>query len=154
MKPSNWYLTGFLIPSDTPFEERADEDEDDVLDEIPKRAGLAEESTEERRAAKKGFFPSSIGLSFLVLESASQLDLTVRWGDYRPGEVKGADGKPIVVWRRHAEERTVSVALSGPPRSQAFRDRAVSGCMLLPDLSMSNAFRTSPVARDPSRYSW
>ena len=28
--------------------------------------GLAEESNEERKAAKKGFFPSSMGLSFLV----------------------------------------------------------------------------------------
>ena len=82
VKPSNWYLTGFLIPSDTPIAERADDDEDDVLDEVPDRAGLAEESTEERKAAKRGFFPSSIGLSFLVPESATQLDLTVRWGDY------------------------------------------------------------------------
>jgi len=115
VRPSNWYLTGFLIPSDTPVTDRADDDEDDVLDEIPDRAGLAEESTEERKAAKRGFFPSSMGLSFLVPESARQLELIVRWGDYNLDAVKGADGKAIDVWQRRAEERRVSVTLSGPP---------------------------------------
>ena len=36
-------------------------------------AGLAEESSEERRAARKGFFPSSMGLSFLVAKDARAL---------------------------------------------------------------------------------
>ena len=66
VRPSNWYLTGFLIPSGTPPEQSADVDEDEELGEVPESAGLAEESAEEGRAAKKGFFPSSIGLSFLV----------------------------------------------------------------------------------------
>src|ERR1019366_7855486 len=61
VRPSNWYLTGFLIPAETPPERSADVDEDDDVDEIPESAGLAEESNEERKAAKKGFFPSSIG---------------------------------------------------------------------------------------------
>jgi len=29
LRPSNWYLTGFLIPSGTPAEDRADVDEDE-----------------------------------------------------------------------------------------------------------------------------
>src|SRR5687767_43090 len=58
VRPSNWYLTGFLIPSATVPEKSADEDEDDDMGgEIPESAGLAEESNEERKAAKKGFFP-------------------------------------------------------------------------------------------------
>ncbi len=57
-RPSNWYLTGFLIPSDTPFEDRSDLDEDESLDEVPEKAGLAEELAEELRTAKKGFFPA------------------------------------------------------------------------------------------------
>ena len=65
-RPSNEYLTGFLIPSGTPPEKRADADEDEDPGEIPESAGLPEESNEERKAAKKGFFPSSMGLSFLV----------------------------------------------------------------------------------------
>ena len=57
--PSNWYLTGFLIPTDTPPELRAgdDEEDDDDFDEVPDRAGLPEESPEDRKAAKKAFFP-------------------------------------------------------------------------------------------------
>ena len=31
VRPSNWYLAGFLIPSGTPPEKRADADEDDDL---------------------------------------------------------------------------------------------------------------------------
>jgi hypothetical protein len=45
VRPSNWYLTGFLIPSGTPPERSADADEDDDLGEIPESAGLAEESS-------------------------------------------------------------------------------------------------------------
>ena len=56
VRPSNWYLTGFLIPAGAPPEQSSDTEEDDDLDEMPESAGLAEESTEERKAAKKGFF--------------------------------------------------------------------------------------------------
>ena len=114
-RPSSWYLTGFLIPSETPFEDRSDLDEDESLDEVPEIAGLSEESAEERRAAKKGFFPSSMGLSFLVSEQTESLTVTVRWGDYEAGEVEDADGKPVAVWQRTAEKRTVDVTLSDPP---------------------------------------
>ena len=65
-RPSNWYLTGFLIPSDTPPEKAADEDSEDEFEDVGERSGLIEESTEERKAAKKSYFPSSMGLSFLV----------------------------------------------------------------------------------------
>src|SRR3990167_7682807 len=113
VRPSNWYLTGFLIPSGTPPEKSADADEDDDLGEIPESAGLAEESNEERKAAKKGFFPSSMGLSFLVPKEARALTVTVRWGDYGKAEIEGADGKPMSVWQRRPREATVPVALTG-----------------------------------------
>ncbi len=118
VRPSNWYLTGFLIPSGTPPERSADADEDDDMGgEIPESAGLGEESNEERKAAKKGFFPSSMGLSFLVPKDARPLNVTVRWGDYTQEEAKGADGKPIKVWQRAPREATVPVPLarSGDP---------------------------------------
>ena len=79
IRPSNWYLTGFVIPTGTPPEESSDPDEDDDLGEIPEVAGLAEENVEERKAAKKGFFPSSMGLSFLVAEATEGLTVAVRW---------------------------------------------------------------------------
>ena len=85
-RPSNWYLAGFLIPSGTPAESSADLDEDEDFDEIPEDAGLPEESSEERRTAKKAYFPSSVGLSFLTSAQTSALDVTVRWGDDGIGE--------------------------------------------------------------------
>ena len=113
VRPSNWYLTGFLIPSGTKPESSADADEQDDIDETPESSGLAEESSEERKAAKKGFFPSSMGLSFLVAADADALAVIVRWGDYEPARVEGADGKSDSAWVRESNERTVPVALSG-----------------------------------------
>ena len=112
VRPSNWYLTGFLVPSGTPFDQRSDADEDDPLDETPALAGLTEESSEERTAAKKGFFPSSVGLSFLVPDSAEELTVAVRWGDYHKTEYEGPDGNKVSVWQREPLERTVAVSLS------------------------------------------
>ncbi|MCH7475704.1 MAG: helicase, partial [Gemmatimonadetes bacterium] len=97
----------------TPPERSADADEDDDLGEIPESAGLAEESNEERKAAKKGFFPSSMGLSFLVPKEARALTVTVRWGDYTQAEIEGKDGKPLSVWQRQPREEPVPVPLTG-----------------------------------------
>ena len=55
-RPSNWYVAGFLIPTGTPPDRNADADEDDDLDTVPESAGLAEESNDERKAARKAFF--------------------------------------------------------------------------------------------------
>ncbi len=112
-RPSNWYLTGFLIPSGMPPEQSADADENDDFDLVPQSPGLPEESNDERKAAKKGYFPSSMGLSFLVPQDARELTVTVRWGDYVPAEIPGDDGKPIPVWQRTPREETVSVRLGG-----------------------------------------
>jgi len=38
VRPSNWYLTGFLIPAGAPPEQSADADEEDDLDETPDAA--------------------------------------------------------------------------------------------------------------------
>ena len=89
-RPSNWYLTGFLVPRGAPVEQRGDADVDDEP-EVAERAGLGDDSTEDRRAAKKGFFPSSMGLSFLVSEGVDALEVLVRWGDYRRVEAESGD---------------------------------------------------------------
>ena len=112
VRPSNWYLTGFLIPVGGPPEASADVDEDDDMDIVPETGGLAEESMEERKTAKKGFFPSSIGLSFLVDRNTENADITLRWGDYVRSEVEGADDGPLKVWQRSPQEQIVSVTLT------------------------------------------
>ena len=82
VRPSNWYLTGFLVPRGAPVEQRGDADVDEES-EVAETAGLGDDSAEDRRAAKKGFFPSSMGLSFLVGANLDTLEVIVRWGDYR-----------------------------------------------------------------------
>ena len=120
-RPSVWYLTGFLVPSGAPPEQRVDAGEDDEMDETPAQVGLGEESTEERRAAKKAFFPSSMGLSFLVPAEADGLDVNVSWGDYERDEIeRQAEGSKegvgrVSVWRRRSRSETVSVPLRTGP---------------------------------------
>ena len=96
VRPSNWYLTGFLAPRGAPAEQRADADTDDDFEpEVADEGGLGDNSTEDRRSAKRGFFPSSLGLSFLVAEGADRLEVTVRWGDYRYVEGASRDAESI-----------------------------------------------------------
>ena len=93
VRPSNWYLTGFLVPRGTPPAQRADADsDDDFQSEVAEDGGLGDDSSEDREAAKKGFFPSSMGLSFLVAEGVEALEVIVRWGDYRYVEGDRIDG--------------------------------------------------------------
>jgi hypothetical protein len=113
IRPSTWYLTGFLIPSGMPPEKSADADEDDDFEEVPVSVGLAEESTEDRKAAKKGFLPSSMGLSFLVPKNTKNLEVTVSWGDYVLLETKNDDGKMESTWQRIQNKSAVTVWLAG-----------------------------------------
>jgi len=113
VRPANWYLTGFLVPLNAPEEQSSDADADDDLDEVPEAAGLGEESTDESQPAKKGFFPSSMGLSFLVPEGTSSLGVTLRWGDYEPGQVDGSDGEPVQVWKRVPREAAMTLPVGG-----------------------------------------
>ena len=113
VRPSNWYLTGFLIPSGSPPQHAADADEDDDMSEVPERAGLGEENNEDHKSAKKGFFPSSMGLSFLISKEVEALKVAVHWGDYTLDEVVGNDGKTTPVWQRKPRGEIVEMPLQG-----------------------------------------
>src|SRR4051794_3382899 len=54
VRPSNWYLTGFLIPVDADEKDSGDDDADDEFEADTEGAG--DESIEERVAAKKAYF--------------------------------------------------------------------------------------------------
>ena len=111
-RPSFWYLTGFLVPSGTPAAERADDDADDDYDsEVLEKAGLAEESSQQGKRAKRRFFPSSIGLSFLVRPGADSIRVNVTWGDYRRGKRDDAAGKQVDAWVRESQARTITIEL-------------------------------------------
>ena len=120
-RPSVWYLTGFLVPTGTPAAERADDEEDDDFDsEVPEHAGVPEESTQHGKRAKRRFFPSSMGLSFLVRPAADVIGVSVTWGDYKSGDA----------WSRTPRAETVDVRLDGTS-SPAKHDVPNSGGLVL-----------------------
>ena len=88
VRPSNWYLTEFLVPRGAPVEQRGDADVDDEP-EVAESGGLGDDSTEDRRAAKKGFFSSSMGLSFLVSEEVETEPTGARCG-------AGGSARPVL----------------------------------------------------------
>lgn len=112
-RPSHWYLTGFLIPTGTPPEQRSDPDADDEMEEVPEKGGLIEENTEERKAAKRSFFPSSMGLSLLVGQATRELEVHVSWGDYAPDEFEIPESKTLAVWQRKPREEVMTLSLKG-----------------------------------------
>src|SRR5882672_10780705 len=110
--PSRWYLTGFLVPWNAPVTQKRDEDDSQGELGLTEAASAADEddSKDEPPAARRGHFPSSIGISVLVPADASELRVTAQWGDYTPREV---GPKPDVVWDRRPRRETVVVRLDG-----------------------------------------
>ena len=112
--PSRWYQTGFLIPSETNIDYRADDTSDDEFagldgqnlnrsDQSSRSKAAADDTgNSEGGPARKVFFPSSIGLSFL-LANPSDLILKIQWADYKaitPPE----DSDSREAWQRYPKE--------------------------------------------------
>ena len=91
--PSRWYLTGFLVPSGAPESQRAHDAEEEF--DVPEDSahGSDDSNVPERGSGKRNFLPSSMGVSILVTEETTKLDVSVSWGDYKPepGEEAGTD---------------------------------------------------------------
>ncbi len=122
--PSRWYLTGFLAPWNAPASQKEDEEGQEELEGLT--AGESgddddDERTREGQAARRGRFPSSIGLSVLVPPDLSQLTITARWGDYEPLE---KDGVPTGHWQRAQRQEAIVVRLAG---EKAIKSPAVVG---------------------------
>lgn len=96
-----------------PPEQSVDPDEDDEPEIVSEQLPLDLEQSEERRAAKKGFFPSSIGLTFLISAETEQLQLTCSWGDYRLIPLPESGDPPTQVWQRTQHEESLCIPLSG-----------------------------------------
>jgi len=92
--PSRWYLTGFLVPTEASEEQRFDQTSGEEVDQMDEAGAADDAVTPEPAAARRVYFPSSLGLSILVPGKASTLQVAVRWGDYRR-EVRSATGDEI-----------------------------------------------------------
>ncbi|WP_437202052.1 DISARM system helicase DrmA [Planctomicrobium sp. SH664] len=108
--PSRWYLTGFLVPTDAAEEQRTDPTSMDELDQAAEPAGLDDDETPERAAARRSFLPSSMGLSVLISTKTTDLEATVSYGEYLRSEVDETES-PSVEWRRIPREGSVTLKL-------------------------------------------
>jgi helicase-like protein len=116
--PSKWYLTGFIVPYEAPPEQRADDDGDDMLDEVDRPVEGDDDNAPEATSARKVFFPSSMGLSVLVPKETAELQVRIAWADYTPvldeeGEEPG--GTP------RDEEREVDEGEERPRRPRGWQ---------------------------------
>jgi hypothetical protein len=89
--PSQWYLTGYLVPIGAPDEQRAgDADSEGNLDSGDEAGGADDQTTPDPASARKAWRPSSIGLSFFVEEKTESIEVEAVWGDYKLVEPKPA----------------------------------------------------------------
>ena len=127
--PSRWYMSGFLVPANAPAEQRA-QDSDEQFDEPSEPFhGSDDASTPDRGSGKRVFLPSSVGLSILVGETTTHLEITVSWGDYAPddanekardasgedpgeGEVGTPSQRRFAPWARRPGAESVGMDLS------------------------------------------
>ena len=110
--PSRWYLTGFLVPADADAEQRCDPTSDDELDQAAEPAGLDDDDTPEKPAARRSYLPSSMGISVLLPAEANELDAVIRYGEYLRVEHE-EDYTGPQHWRRVPREEIVPVKIDG-----------------------------------------
>ncbi len=114
--PSRWYLTGFLVPLEAADDQKCDQTAQDEIDSGDRNDASDDDTTPESSAARRAFFPSSIGLSLLVPEATRSLDLEVHWGDYHPQGFDDQEKDPDVADRSHAAKH-ISVLWQRTPHS-------------------------------------
>ncbi|MBU47172.1 MAG: helicase [Deltaproteobacteria bacterium] len=123
--PSKWYLTGFLVPTETELAERVGEDEDEQLDVVSRMsAGDDEVDPEKSPSSKQSYFPSSMGLSVLVPYDLEQLEVTAFWGEYTQLLTSSKDRKKKKErpWKRtpHEESLYIDISPSEEPQMLPF----------------------------------
>lgn len=102
--PTRWYLTGFLVPTDAPVQQKFDETSAEEIDSPAEPGGLDDGETPEKAAARRSLLPSSMGLSVLVPAGVDVLKGSVEWGDYAFEDPKGGS-EPATESKTKANDR-------------------------------------------------
>lgn len=92
--PTRWYLTGYLVPTGAPIEQKFDETSTEEIDSASDVGATDDGNEPDRGPARRSLLPSSMGLSVLVPAGVRQLKALVEWGDYQyegPGEEMSAE---------------------------------------------------------------
>jgi hypothetical protein len=112
--PSRWYLTGFLVPVDTPPRRKARDPPEEM--DTAEQGGADDDEIPDRGASQPRYLPSSMGLSLLIEPGTEALRVTCRWGDYHREEADANGGRKTSRWRREQREVACDVPLTeGPP---------------------------------------
>lgn len=122
--PSRWYLSGFLVPYEAAIGQRSDDISADAPDLVERESGCDDETTPEQASARRAFFPSSIGISFLLPPQAEALTIDVEWGDYAPlpktepaekSDIENSEPESDLLngcWKRIPRRESVQIPLS------------------------------------------
>jgi len=115
--PTKWYLSGFLSPYGVPQSDRSDDLGDDEIDQASRTGMGDDEKPPEAAAARKAYFPSSMGLSFLTAPETKKLTAIASWGDYEiiPEAETTDEGKQKkasqLKWQRYPKVETIELNL-------------------------------------------
>ena len=105
LRPTRWYLTGFLVPKGG---------SESLMSEILEAEELAsgsgsdaddEASGQDQGPATPAWFPSSCGLTVLVPAGATELLAQVRWGEY--SRLEGEE--TAALWHQHQPARAAEL---------------------------------------------
>ncbi|MCB9745377.1 MAG: hypothetical protein H6741_27830 [Alphaproteobacteria bacterium] len=101
LRPTRWYLTGFLVPKGA-----TDADYRDPTDNEELGAGFDtgqddDAGGDDQGAARPGWFPSSFGMTLLVPADADHLHIKARWGQYHRLDAE----QSVALWAEHQPER-------------------------------------------------
>jgi hypothetical protein len=129
--PSRWYLTGFLVPFDAAEQQKTDDAADEEMEEVGK-SGVDDDATPEPAAARRAFFPSSMGLSLLVAKEAKELQVAIRWGDYLSPAKPADPQQPSLFGESQTREHQGDFFDPGDPRGWKRKDRVEEMTVKLP----------------------
>ena len=109
-RPESWYLTGFLVPTDSPDDQKYDTESADTAD-AGGEPGRGDDATEpEPASARRAYLPSSMGMSLMASGAKQIWKVTARWGDYKK------DGEH---WIRTPRTETVELQLPSKAKWQS-----------------------------------
>lgn len=90
--PLRWYLTGFLAPGNADPRHRRANDTLGDEDAQPEPPGHEDDTQAEKTASRRTLFPSAIGLSAIIPDSTTSLEVTAEWGEYEVHKPESSSG--------------------------------------------------------------
>ena len=129
--PRTWYLTGVLVPVDAKVEAHEDPAHDEEIDAVSEDRPTDDGGTPDKAPKRRGFLPSSMGISFLVPPGVDSVTVRVEWGEYgyevdgRPLEADPTEDDP------HADAEAATDDDKATPKIRGYRRTPCSGTMLV-----------------------